>query len=162
MTTIVTAPHWATSALHALDHGLLSTLGYLLRRGAHSRQLDVMVTPHQRALGSVRPAQAYQRGQHVLAFVANAWHPATILATHDAAAYVRYQVPGIGGTGVETVHAASIAATPNEATAPRAIGSVGPGSALGTASLSEDARIGLFIAVEHASVTPTDFGGPNA
>jgi len=125
MTTIVTARHRATSALHALDHGLLSTLDHLLRRRAHPRQLDVMLAPHQRALGSVRPAHAYQRGQHVLAFVANAWHPATILATNDAAAYVRYQVPGSGGTGVETVHAASIAATPNEATASQAMGTAG-------------------------------------
>jgi len=162
MTTIVTARHRATSALHAFDHGLLCTLGHLLRRRAHPRQLDVMLAPHQRALGSVRPAQAYQCGQHVLAFVANAWHPATILATDKAAAYVRYQVPGVGGTGVETVHATSIAATPNEATAPQAMATAGRVSAVKAESLSEDTRIGLFIAAEHTSVTPTGFGGPNA
>jgi len=117
MTTIVTARHRPTSALHALDHGLLSTLEHLLRRRAHPRQLDVMLAPHQRALGSVRPAQAYQQGQEVFAYVAGAWHPATVLATDTAAAFVRYQVPGIGGTGVETVHRAGIAATPGEAAA---------------------------------------------
>jgi len=161
MTTIVTARHRATSALHALDHSLLSTLGHLFRRRAHPRQLDIMLAPHQRALGSVRPAHAYQRGQHVLAFVANAWLPATILATDKAAAYVRYQLPGIGGTGVETVHAASIVATPNEATTP-SDATAGRGSAAGAAALSEDTRIGSFIAAEHTSVTPTSWGGRNA
>ena len=144
MTTIVIARHRAPSALHALDHGLIYALDHLLRRRAEPGQLDVMVAPHERALGSVRPAQAYQRGQHVLAYIANAWHPATVLATGDAAAYVRYQLPGVGGTGVETVHPASIAATPNEATtAPPSNGTADRQSALDVALPCEEAVMSM-------------------
>jgi len=65
--------------------------------------------PDRRDPAAVAPAGDYRPGQRVWAYREGAWRPAIVLDASAAAVLVRYLRTPRGGTGVDTVTAASVA-----------------------------------------------------
>ena len=83
--------------------------------------------PGRRDPAAVAPAGDYRPGERVWAYREGAWRPAIVLGASAVAVLVRYLRTPRGGTGVDTVTAASVAPReePAEHLDPRSGGGTG-------------------------------------